>query len=141
MSAPPGARIHRRAAFARLLTGGRAHPPGRERRHARRDALAHPKLALWRRLVGWFVVVLGILGIVLPGLPALVLIPAGVALVGRRTTAVRWCRTRMKLWLRRAEVWPGIFGRTGRFLRGREAHMAKFLRDRRLGRWERRELR
>jgi len=135
-SPPTAARVHARAACARLLTGGVARPSRAERRRARLHALAHPRVTLGRRIGGWIVIALGILGIVLPGLPALVLIPVGVALVGRRTTAVRFARTQMKLWLRDAARWPGLLGRAGRFLRAREARMAKFLRDRRIGAWE-----
>jgi uncharacterized membrane protein YdfJ with MMPL/SSD domain len=96
-----------------------------------------PRTPLWRWLVGWIVILIGIAGIFLPLLPALVLIPAGVALVGRRSWAVRYARTHVKLLLRRAEKWPGAFGRVGRWLREKERRTAKFLRDRRLGPWER----
>jgi len=46
-------------------------------------------------------------------------------------------RIHMKLLLRRAERWRGAAGRAGRWLRERERRAAKFLRDRRLGPWER----
>lgn len=137
MSDPPVGRVHRRAYLGRLLTGGGAAPTLRERLHARRAAGAHPRVSLVRWISGWFVIVLGILGVFLPLLPALVLLPVGVALVGRRSTVVRWSRTRMKLLLRVAETWRGLPGRLGRFLRERERRMAAFLRERRIGKWER----
>ena len=137
MSRSPAGRVHRRAYFGRLLTGGDAAPKLRELLHARRAVLAHPRVSLVRWISGWFVIVLGLLGVFLPLLPALVLLPIGVALVGRRSTVVRWSRTRMKLWLRVAETWRGLPGRLGRFLRERERRMAKFLRERRIGKWER----
>jgi hypothetical protein len=140
MSASPPDRVHRRAHFSRLLTGGGAEvdaPEQRRRRGARRSALAHPRVAWLRWIAGWFVIALGILGVILPGLPALVLIPLGVALVGRRSTFVRWSRTRMKLLLRVAETWRGVPGRVGRILRERERRLATFLRARRIGTWER----
>jgi hypothetical protein len=96
-----------------------------------------PRAPLWRWLIGWFVIAVGILGIFLPLLPALVLIPAGIALVGRRSWAVRWTRAHVKLFLRRAETWRGAPGRVGAWLRAKERRTAKFLRDRRLGPWER----
>ena len=134
MSDAPTGRIHRRVHFGRLLGGGDAAP---KLRRARRAALAHPRVSLVRWISGWFVIVLGVLGIFLPLLPALVLLPIGVALVGRRSTVVRWSRTRMKLLLRVAETWRGLPGRLGRFLRERERRMAAFLRERRIGKWER----
>jgi len=143
MSAPPPERVHRRAHFSRLLTGGGAEVDAPERRRrralrgARRAALAHPRVAWLRWIAGWFVIALGILGVLLPGLPALVLIPLGVALVGRRSTFVRWWRTRMKLLLRVAETWRGVPGRVGRILRERERRIASYLRARRIGAWER----
>jgi len=135
-NAAPG-RIHRRAHFGRLLAGGDPAPKLRALRRARRAALAHPRISLVRWISGWIVIVVGLAGVVLPLLPALVLLPVGVALVGRRSTVVRYARTRMKLWLRVAETWRGLPGRLGRFLRERERRMAAFLRERRIGKWER----
>ena len=142
MTGAPPNRIHRRAACARLLTGGAAPDSPeqrrwRELRRRRRAALAHPRITWVRWCAGWFVIVLGLLGVILPGLPALVLIPAGVVLVGRRSTPIRWARSRMKLLLRVAETWRGLPGRLGRMLRERERKIASFLRERRIGKWER----
>jgi hypothetical protein len=134
--APPG-RVHRRAHFPRLLGGGSDAPPSLARSRTRRAAHSRLRVSTWRWLAGWFLIVLGLLGVVLPLVPALVLLPIGVALVGRRSTVVRWSRTRMKLLLRVAETWHGLPGRLGRFLRERERRMASFLRERRIGKWER----
>lgn len=97
-----------------------------------------PRTPLWRRLLGWIVLAIGIAGLFLPLLPGLVFLPIGVALVGRRSWAIRFTRTRVKRLLRRAERWPGAPGRVGAWARAKERRMAKFLRDRRLGPWERR---
>jgi len=48
-----------------------------------------PRTKPWRWLLGWIVILVGIVGIFLPLLPALILIPAGIALVGRRAWAIR----------------------------------------------------
>lgn len=139
MSGTPPNRVHRRAWSGRLLTGGRTPDPRERRalRRHRRDTRAHPAIAWLRWCAGWLVILLGLLGVLLPGLPALVLIPAGVVLVGRRSTPIRWARTRMKLLLRVAETWRGLPGRLGRMLRERERRIASFLRARRIGTWER----
>lgn len=143
MSTTDPPRLHRRAYFKKLLTGGARGGGESERRnwielHRRqRRSRAHPLVALWRPVLGWLVILVGLAGVILPLLPAIVIIPFGVWLVGRRATAVRFARTRMKLLLRHAETWSGWWGRAGRILRERERRIAKFLRDRRIGPWER----
>jgi hypothetical protein len=96
-----------------------------------------PRTPIWRWLAGWIVLAIGIAGLFLPLLPGLLFLPIGVALVGRRSWAIRYTRTRVKRLLRRAEHWPGAAGRVGSWARSKEKRMAKFLRDRRLGMWER----
>ena len=96
-----------------------------------------PRTPLWRWLLGWIVLAVGVAGLFLPLLPGLLFLPIGVALVGRRSRPIRFVRTRMKLLLRRAEKWPGAAGRLGSWARREEKRVAKFLRDRRLGPWER----
>lgn len=128
-------RRHRRAALPRLLTGGvaRVGPP-RLRIHR-----AEPP-TLWRRirsLAGWIVLAVGLLGIVMPLNPASLVIPAGVALIGRHHPVIRWGRTRGKLLLRASAGWPSWLGRCGALARDGERRLAKLLRDRRLGKWRR----
>ena len=103
----------------------------------RPKAPRRPRVAAWRGALGWIVLAIGVAGIFLPLLPALILIPAGVALLGRRARAVAWLRAHVKLHLRKAQRWRGVAGRVGRFLREKERRAAKVLRDRRLGPWER----
>jgi hypothetical protein len=122
--------------LSRLLTGGRPRPPRREMRHVKRTVREHPVRAIVRQGVGWTVLLVGVLGIVLPLTPAIVLIPAGVAIVGRRQTLIRWARTRLKLLLRVVETLPGVAGRLGRRLASAERRVAKVLRERRLRRFE-----
>jgi hypothetical protein len=86
-------------------------------------------------VAGWLVLLYGIAGIVLPMTPAIVLIPAGAALIGRDQFLVRWLRSSMKLALRRAASWRGPLGRFGNRVRHAEKRIAKKLRDRRLGPW------
>lgn len=131
------ARIHRRRARKRLLTGGQDRPRLRELHRAHVATQRHPRIGLARAIAGWIVIALGLIGIVAPLVPAIVVIPAGVALVGRRQWLVRWCRTHMKLLLRRMETWPGFAGRLGLVARAAEKRLAKALRDRRIGKWTR----
>ena len=128
---PPLDRRHARAAAARLLTGGLPRPTHHElvkRRH--RVAFSWGRLA--RQIAGWIVIAWGLVAIVLPLQPAVVFIPIGVALVGRRQWLVRWSRTRMKLLLRRAETWSGWLGALGRRAAAAERKVAKLLRERRM---------
>lgn len=120
-------------ALPRLLTGGIA----RRRPHRIRVvAVGRPSVKrLVRTIAGWIVLVVGIIGIVTPFNPAIVVIPIGVALIGRQQPPIRWLRTRGKLLLRRAARWPGWAGRMALAARLGEKRMAKALRDRRLGAW------
>ncbi len=128
-------RCHRRASLPRLLTGG--HPrslPPRLRVHAnaRRTVLAQ-----LRAIAGWIVLGVGLLGIVMPLNPAVIVIPCGVALIGRHHPVIRWFRTRGKLLLRASSRWPGWCGRVATVACHAEQRFAKAMRDRRLGRWQR----
>lgn len=94
----------------------------------------HRRVGLLRSIAGWVLIVVGVLGIFLPMLPAIVFLPAGVALVGRNSRVIQFTRTRTKLFLRRAETWNGAPGRVGRWLAKRERRFGKKLRDRRMRR-------
>jgi hypothetical protein len=121
---------------SRLLTGGVPHPSRRALREVRRDSRQHPTLTLVRWIVGTIVLVVGVLGIVLPLTPAIVLIPAGVAIAGRDCLMVRWGRASTKLLLRRAETWPGWLGTLGRMAAAAERRFAAKMRHRRMSRVE-----
>ncbi|MBM4015981.1 MAG: hypothetical protein FJ293_13590 [Planctomycetes bacterium] len=125
--------VHAWSRRRRLLTGGceRSHP--RAARFGDRRRLAPTLGRRLRQGVGYLVLLYGIAGIVLPFTPAVVLIPAGVALIGRDQRQVRWLRSSCKLLLRRAATWPGVLGRLGERMRLGEKRLAKKLRDRRLG--------
>ncbi len=65
-----------------------------------RDWLLH----LWvvmRPILGWFFIILGILGVILPILQGIIFLVLGAALIGRRHPLVRWVRGRYKLLIRR----------------------------------------
>lgn len=64
--------------------------------------------AMWRRVwpvlrqvLGWFFIVLGLLGIVLPVLQGVLFLMIGIALVGRRNVVIRWAAVRFKQFVRR----------------------------------------
>lgn len=118
-----------------LLTGGVARPHPLPRRVG--DRLRPPATLAHRlrQVAGWIVLAVGILGIVMPLNPAIVVIPAGVALIGRDQWLIRWCRTTGKLLLRKAAAWPGALGRFGDRLRRAEKRFGCLLRHRRLARW------
>ena len=125
--------VHAWSRRRQLLTGGGERGEPRPSRFGDRF---RPAPTLWRRLrqgAGILVLLYGIAGIVLPFTPAIVLIPAGVALIGRDQWLVRWLRSTAKLLLRRAATWPGVLGRWGERARRGEKRLAKKLRDRRLG--------
>jgi len=129
------ARCHAWSRRARLLTGSRPRP----RPPVMRANDRFGKPPTWgrrlRSLFGWVVLVVGLIGIVMPFNPALIVIPAGVALIGRDQCVIRWSRTSGKLLLRWSETWPGWLGRIGRRLGVAERRVSKLLRDRRLGPW------
>jgi hypothetical protein len=64
--------------------------------------------ACWRRawpvvrqVLGWFFIVLGLLGMVLPVLQGVLFLMIGIALVGRRNVVIRWASVRFKQFVRR----------------------------------------
>ena len=54
-----------------------------------------------RQVLGWFFIVLGLLGIVLPVLQGVLFLMIGIALVGRRNIVIRWAAVRFKQFVRR----------------------------------------
>jgi hypothetical protein len=128
-------RCHAWSRRARLLTGMEPRP----RPPIARACDRFRKPPTWgrrlRSLFGWVVLVVGLIGIVMPFNPALLVIPAGVALIGRDVFVIRWSRTIGKLLLRWSATWPGWLGRIGRRLGAAERRVSKILRDRRLGPW------
>jgi hypothetical protein len=60
--------------------------------------------SLWRKIVGWFFIATGLLGLVLPIIPGIPLLIAGVVTL---STQHRWARALM-LWMKRRfrKYWP-----------------------------------
>lgn len=127
--------LHAWSKRTRLLTGGQPRPHPNPARNA--DRFRPP--ATWahrvRQVAGWIVLFVGILGIVMPFNPAFIVIPAGVALIGRDQWLIRWSRTTGKLLVRSSVSLPSWLGRLGRQVRRAEKRVSKRLRDRRIGPW------
>ena len=60
--------------------------------------------SLWRKIVGWFFIAAGLLGLILPIIPGIPLLIAGVVTL---STQHRWARALM-LWMKRRfrKHWP-----------------------------------
>ncbi|NJN16464.1 MAG: hypothetical protein HC822_09435 [Oscillochloris sp.] len=75
-------------------------------------------LALWlffKPVLGWFFIVLGLIGMPMPIVNGLIFLMIGLALVGPRNRAVRWSRVRIKTFLRRWAALPTpLIGALGR---------------------------
>lgn len=68
-----------------------------------------------RQVLGWFFIVLGLLGIVLPILQGVLFLVIGIALVGRRNIVIRRSSVFIKRLLRRWAAHPHrLFGSLGR---------------------------
>jgi hypothetical protein len=68
-----------------------------------------------RQVLGWFFIVLGLLGIVLPVLQGVLFLVVGIALVGRRNIVIRRSRVALKRALRRWAALPTpVVGPSGR---------------------------
>ncbi len=53
-----------------------------------------------RPILGWFLILVGLVGIPLPIIHGTVFLIMGISLVGRRHIVIRWCRVQGKLFLR-----------------------------------------
>ena len=73
---------------------------------------------VFRQVLGWLFILLGLLGLVLPILQGVIFLVIGIALVGRRHPLIRWASVYLKLFLRRwAAVKTPVIGPLGRMAR------------------------
>ena len=103
-------------------------------RLARLRALLATSWQVARPVLGWSLIVLGVLGCILPVLPGLPMLFGGIALVGRRTWVIRWCAVQYKLAVRRwaaMRVWTnepsGWADQTGRTIQNRAPPVSTLL--------------
>ncbi|WP_129670887.1 hypothetical protein [Candidatus Chloroploca sp. Khr17] len=75
--------------------------------------LYHAWLVL-RQIVGWLLIIIGLLGMILPG-PGIPFFVLGVLLVGRRHHLIRRSWVLLRLSLRRLGQRPGLLGRAAQF--------------------------
>ena len=55
---------------------------------------------LARPILGWFFIVLGLIGMPMPIVNGIIFLMIGIALVGHRNRAIRWSRVKVKLLLK-----------------------------------------
>ncbi|PDV98218.1 hypothetical protein [Candidatus Chloroploca asiatica] len=67
-----------------------------------------------RQIVGWLLIIIGMLGMILPG-PGIPFFVLGVLLVGRRHRLIRRSWVLLRLHLRRLGQRPGMIGRVAQF--------------------------
>lgn len=68
-----------------------------------------------RPVLGWFLILVGLVGMPLPIIHGTIFLIMGISLVGRRHIVIRWCRVQSKLFLRRwAALHHPVIGTTGR---------------------------
>lgn len=66
-------------------------------------------------VLGWFFIVIGLIGMPMPIVNGLIFLLIGLALVGPRNRVVRWCRVHLKLFLKEWAAHPAPWiGRVGR---------------------------
>jgi hypothetical protein len=89
------------------------------RRLARAWRLVWP---VFRQVLGWLCILLGLIGLVLPVLQGVIFLVIGIALVGRRHPLIRWASVYTKLFVRRWAALPTpVIGPLGRVaLRGQQ---------------------
>ena len=77
---------------------------------------------VFRQVLGWLLIILGLVGLVLPILQGVIFLVIGIALVGRRHPLIRYVSVYFKLFLRRwAAVKTPVIGPLGRMaLRGQQ---------------------
>jgi hypothetical protein len=89
----------------------------------RRLAIAWRRVwPVFRQVLGWLCILLGLLGLVLPVLQGVIFLVIGIALVGRRHPLIRYVTVYFKLFLRRwAALQTPVIGPLGRLaLRGQQ---------------------
>jgi hypothetical protein len=77
---------------------------------------------IFRQVLGWLFILLGLIGLVLPILQGVIFLVIGIALVGRRHPVIRYVSVYFKLFLRRwAAIETPVIGPLGRMaLRGQQ---------------------
>jgi hypothetical protein len=77
---------------------------------------------VFRQVLGWLCILLGLIGLVLPVLQGVIFLVIGIALVGRRHPLIRYVSVYFKLFLRRwAALQTPVIGPLGRVaLRGQQ---------------------
>ena len=77
---------------------------------------------VFRQVLGWLFILLGLVGLVLPILQGVIFLVIGIALVGRRHPLIRYVSVYFKLFLRRwAAIQTPVIGPLGRMaLRGQQ---------------------
>jgi hypothetical protein len=79
-----------------------------------------------RPTLGWCMIGIGVLGIILPIIPGLPFLFPGIALVGRRSVALRWAAVQVKRQLRRrAGVRLPLLGPVGRWALGAQHQISR----------------
>lgn len=78
-------------------------------------------LATWlvlKPVLGWFFIVIGLIGMPMPIVNGLIFLLIGLALVGPRNRLIRWSRVHLKLFLKEWALHPfPLIGGTGRLAR------------------------
>lgn len=91
----------------------------------------HRAWCLARPVVGWGLIVLGLLGLVLPVLQGVLFLALGISLVGQRSYPIRLVRVQTRLLLKRWEALPvPLLRAPGRWLRRQQQELSR--RQRRL---------
>ena len=60
-----------------------------------------PSASVWRTAAGWILLILGVAGLMLPFLPGVPLLIAGLVMLSAQYRWARNCLSRMKLWIRK----------------------------------------
>src|ERR1700722_3364069 len=66
-----------------------------------REWSTQPSFSLWRTTAGWILLILGVAGLMLPFLPGVPLLVAGLVMLSTQHRWARKCLGRMKLWIRK----------------------------------------
>lgn len=92
-----------------------------------------------RQVVGWLLIILGVLGLFLPVLQGVLFLMLGIALVGRRNWLIRWVCVNLKLMCRRWAAHPHpLLGRSGALARRAQQQLSR-QRRRMHWRWQERK--